>query len=1049
MENKKSNHSLSEPRVLLVSLLVYAVVLLAFWHSSFYENKTPAYINLNECTSYLREGFYAPQLLDPNFNDGTWVKSDGMISLKDSGLIDRYKQPMLTMTDKPAQEFTHIIKFDVSSDQTIYMRRNTSVPTLYLPAIGDNWEIYLNGHLLKTEMYLDETGQIENHRRQAQVVIPFDGSYLQLKDNLLVFKIIGSPNVGTIGLLASGVTYIDQYKAVQQNIDDLALTAIIAVSIFMFFYNLMIFMRNRSEQHCLHFALLSLWIGIYTATQIPIASGFFLNAHILFKIMNITMITLGVPLTTFIMSVLKEKLRIWQLGLMAVSVALAAMLPIGGLQFINDAKRIGQVLLIATFITISLMLMGRLLSDAKQYAEENGIAMALSLRHILSSTLIGNILPGILIPCIGTTYGWVVYGDIGNHLSLWLFGIVLGMSIALNDDLTKAKVIASRQNEILEDAIRIRTRELAEQVSVTNAANKSKTKFLATMSHEIRTPLNAILGIADIELMNEDLSYSTKESLEKLQTSAFSLLNIINDILDLSKIETGKIEIAPAEYDVLSMINDSAQMNIVRVGKKNITFKLRVAPELPSMLIGDELRIKQIFNNILSNAIKYTDKGSILFEISREPIPSDESKILFVFSVSDTGQGMKPDDVQNLFAEYSRFNKFANRETEGTGLGMSITKSLIDAMDGTISVESEYGVGSKFTICLPQTMIEGHDEVVGEERADAIEKFKYHETKQTEKKAIAYIKMPYAKILIVDDVDTNLYVARGLLTPYGLQIETVSSGIEAVARVRAGESYDIIFMDQMMPDMDGIEATKLIREFNYYGTIIALTANAIAGNAEKFIASGFDDFLTKPIDIDRLDFLVKKYISPTPPKGFIMHENSVAATSDDYSPRQELMTAFRRDAKKALKILEESYEIKDFKQFTIQAHAMKSALANIGEEQLSKRARSLEEAGEQSNIKYIERNLEAFLTQLADIAKDDAEQDEEEVSEDNMALLNEQLEIIKEAANDYDSDAAEKALRELNLEKWTLKTNELISELSEMVLHSDFDEIVELIEKLK
>jgi len=389
------------------------------------------------------------------------------------------------------------------------------------------------------------------------------------------------------------------------------------------------------------------------------------------------------------------------------------------------------------------------------------------------------------------------------------------------------------------------------------AANQAKSSFLAQMSHEIRTPMNAILGVSEIQLRNRNLTPEAEEGFRRIYESGSLLLNIINDILDFSKIDAGKMEITLYKYDIPSLINDTALVNRLRYESRPIDFILEVDENTPLEMIGDELRIRQILNNLLSNAFKYTEKGKVGLSINVESKDYDTGSVILIFKVSDTGQGMTKEQIDKLFDEYTRFNMKANRGISGTGLGMSITKRLVELMNGEISVESEAGRGAVFTVRLPQK-IHG-SAVCGKEIAEKLANFRFHSKTISKKAQVKQEHMSHGRVLIVDDVESNLYVAKGLLLPYGLHVDTANSGFKAIEMIKNTE-YDIVFMDHMMPVMDGMQATKIIREMGYTRPIVALTANAVVGQAEIFLSNGFDGFLAKPIDTRKMDIVLKDYI---------------------------------------------------------------------------------------------------------------------------------------------------------------------------------------------
>ena len=493
------------------------------------------------------------------------------------------------------------------------------------------------------------------------------------------------------------------------------------------------------------------------------------------------------------------------------------------------------------------------------------------------------------------------------------------------------------------------------------AANQAKSSFLAQMSHEIRTPMNAILGISEIQLRNKTLMPEAEEGFRRIYESGNLLLNIINDILDFSKIDAGKMEITPYKYDIPSLINDTVLVNRLRFESRPIDFLLEVDENTPLELIGDELRIRQILNNLLSNAFKYTSKGEVRLSISVDPDIENPDSIILIFKVSDTGQGMSKDQIEKLFDEYTRFNNEANRGITGTGLGMSIAKKLTELMNGKILIESEAGKGAVFTVYLPQK-IHG-SAVCGKDVTERLINFRFHSKSITKKTEIDHEKMSCGKVLIVDDVETNLYVAKGLLLPYGLQVETANSGFKALELIKNNAVYDIIFMDHMMPKMDGMQTTKLIREMGYNRPIVALTANAVVGQAEIFLSNGFDAFLAKPIDTRKMDVILKEYIQKT-------NNKTVSPFPVAPNANPELLRFFIQDAQNGIAEIKSvmaktgTLDDQDMETYITAVHGLKSALANIGETELSAEAFKLEKAGRERNIALLSSETPEFLKAL-------------------------------------------------------------------------------------
>ena len=389
-----------------------------------------------------------------------------------------------------------------------------------------------------------------------------------------------------------------------------------------------------------------------------------------------------------------------------------------------------------------------------------------------------------------------------------------------------------------------------ERKAVAESNSQAKSRFLAHMSHEIRTPISAVLGIAEIQLRNTH-SPEAMEAFGQIYRSSTTLVGILNDILDLSKIEAGKMDLAVKKYDVADMVQDVSQMHAMSLGNKKFKFKISMDENMPRNLLGNELRIKQVINNLLSNSFKYTDTGFVKLSIMHEPA---QERINMILIIEDTGCGMTEAQVSALLNEdYVRFNE--QPDVLGTGLGISIVQNLISLMSAKMEIDSRINEGTKITITIPQQTAD--DVVLGQETARRLEKIEAEApTLSTE-----IIPMPHGRVLVVDDMESNLFVAKGLLGFYELQVETCLDAATALEKIKGGEIYDIIFMDHMMPDIDGMQATKMLREFGYKKPIVALTANALVEQEEEFLRNGFDEFLSKPIKTSRLHEVLVKYVA--------------------------------------------------------------------------------------------------------------------------------------------------------------------------------------------
>jgi signal transduction histidine kinase/CheY-like chemotaxis protein/HPt (histidine-containing phosphotransfer) domain-containing protein len=598
------------------------------------------------------------------------------------------------------------------------------------------------------------------------------------------------------------------------------------------------------------------------------------------------------------------------------------------------------------------------------------------------------------------------------------------------------------------------------------AANEAKSAFLSNMSHEIRTPINAMLGLNEMILRegeNEDiLSYASG-----IDTAGHTLLGIVNDILDFSKIEAGKMEIIPVDYSLASMLNDLVNMVHTRADEKGLVINVKVNDNIPDGLHGDEIRVKQVITNILTNAVKYTEKGSVTFAVDFEKSSNNENEILLRVSISDTGIGIKKEDMSKLFSEFDRIEEKRNRNIEGTGLGMAITKSLLTMMGSTLKVESEYGKGSVFSFSVAQQVVEWKE--IGNYES------RYRESIQTKSKYKERFIAPDADVLVVDDTPLNLTVFSSLLKKTKMRIDTAPGGNEAI-HMACSKKYDIIFLDHMMPEKDGIETLQELREMNENlnknTPFICLTANAISGEREKYLAAGFDDYLTKPIDSQRLEEMLMKYL----PDDKIMEPDANESGEDDeetvpnfvyelgvidvdtavshcgsVSMYNEILQAFVGVIGDCVNEAKQYWNDSDMDGTAIKVHAIKSQLRTIGAYSIGDLAETLETAAKERDVVTLEANLDDLFEKCAKLEEGFAPFKNTGITNDESLpdMTEEQIKDIysqiAESVEEYDIDKVEELIEEFKKYHIPEAHLEEVNELYKAVDNVDYDRIPEII----
>ena len=494
-------------------------------------------------------------------------------------------------------------------------------------------------------------------------------------------------------------------------------------------------------------------------------------------------------------------------------------------------------------------------------------------------------------------------------------------------------------------------------------AKEAQAKFLANMSHEIRTPINAVIGMNEM-ILRENEDVTIREYALNIKSASNMLLELVNDILDFSKIESGQLELVEDTYTLVSMIQDEKLLLNARVVGKPITTRIEVDPNLPSKLRGDELRIKQILTNLLSNAVKYTKQGTVTLNVHFQWL--DEDTITLHFVVEDTGVGIKQEDLPQLFDKFKRLDLSMNRNVEGTGLGLNIAKQLVEQMQGSLTVESEYGKGSTFRFSVPQKVMDKSAIGIFEEAV--------RESRNEEQEAAELFTAPNASVLVVDDNQMNLKLMRALLKRTKIQVDTALSGKECLELTRQ-KRYHLIFMDHMMPEMDGVETLRVLRSEqknpNKDTKVAALTANAIAGCREIYLGYGFDDYLSKPIQADKLDQVLIRSLpqelvhlanqrmeiaeSPKEMQDILTIDRELGLTyclnMEDFY--RETLQAFYEQAEEYLPQLDTHFTNRNWKEYGVITHALKGNALNIGASVFSKLSLQHEMAGKEENEEFI------------------------------------------------------------------------------------------------
>ena len=830
-------------------------------------DRSPLYTDLTENPVYAMSGF-SPEILSVTDFD---VLTDLSVFAWETILPAEYEKSYIIPSILPNhvtesnmidsiirqsdEEFTLMIPFEFSRDAVEYLERGVlTIPGVYLSGIGDNWEIYINGKLVKAEMHLDENGQILSHRSRRGVIFPLEKDLLHEGQNVIIFHIITAYSNNNSGLFYSANYYISEYSEIGARNSNYLTIIFASVYIFIGLYYLVFFIMRRIDRYNLYYSVFNVLVAIYFISRTPIIYILFENTEVAQKLEYAAFYMLVFWFAAFLEEVHFSRVRpitkIYAL-LCLLIIVLQTMLPInnaGWFLAIGQAMTSAMVFYVLIFDSSAAFIQ----SIREKKTEAGTRYTAGMIFDTIAVKPAGNFFVASVLLFFTSMFDIIDSivlhtGIILTRYSFFIFTVCAAVILARKFASSYNQIHYA--NETLEAAVRVRTAELEEQVQIAELASRAKSEFLSNMSHEIRTPIGAVIGMANIGLKNPDVE-KKDYSFGKILSASIHLLGVINDILDMSKIEANKLELSETEFNIRETVKKVTDIIRIKTEEKSQNFSVKMEDEIPEFLYGDDQRLSQVITNLLSNATKFTPVGgSISLAVSSIHETCDTN--VLIFTVTDTGIGITEEQQERLFASFQQADNSTSRHYGGTGLGLALSKRIVEMMGGYISVSSVVGEGSSFYFSVEFS------------KADGANFAEDQEEKTVE--AMTDGEFNGVKVLLAEDVDINREIVMTIMEPSGIDFTVAENGKVALEIFENdSEKFDLILMDIQMPLMDGYIATRSIRSLDTPKAktipIIAMTANVFQEDIDNCLDAGMNAHVGKPLNISELVAVMREHL---------------------------------------------------------------------------------------------------------------------------------------------------------------------------------------------